>query len=126
MTPQRKNLPEPKHPFAQWGAGAAVSIWALGVQSFSSPMSQIGAVLSPGVGYILGQTLDIVIYRVSKSNSKRRYRQELSENSKKLDDLAKERREAIKYGADPQIIASIEAVIVTARNTRVEMMKRET
>ena len=100
--PANENLPEPAHPFARWCAGAAVGLWALGVQSFSDPWNKIGAILSPGIGYLVGQTLDFVINHASRANFKRRHERDLLDNKKTLDDLFKERQDAISFGADSE------------------------
>ena len=106
-----ENLPEPSHPFARWFAGAAVSSWALGATYFSDPWNRWVAILSPGVGYLFGHTLDLIIYRVSEGSLKRKIRRDLLENKKTLDRLRKERYDAIEVGADDQIVKSIDSTI---------------
>jgi hypothetical protein len=60
-TRNNSSLPEPSHPFARWFGGAAVGIWALGVQYLPEPWNKVGANLSPGVGYGAGQGLEFVL-----------------------------------------------------------------
>jgi hypothetical protein len=116
MTKQpRSNLPEPGHPFARWGAGAAISCWALIVQDFSSPLNKLGAIVSPGVGYIFGLALDSIIFHVSEANSKRKKRRHLLETKKRMDDLYKERQNYIQDGASLEIIESVDCAIETCR-----------
>jgi hypothetical protein len=120
-----EHLPEPSHPFARWGAGAAISLWALGVQNFSDPWNKLGAILSPGFGYLFGQVLDFAIYRISEHTTKAMQGRLLSDNKKQLDALYKERQEAIEFGADPQIIKSLDLAIVSFRQTRIEIIAAE-
>lgn len=118
----REELPEASHPFARWGAGVAVSLWALSVQSLSDPWSKIGAILSPGVGYVVGLVLDLVVSRISQRTLRKNQQRELSENKRKIDDLYRERQYAIEFGAVPEIIASIDSAIFQFQLTRVDMI----
>jgi hypothetical protein len=114
-----KELPEPGHPFARWCAGAIVSLWALGAQYFPDPWNKLGAILSPGAGYIFGQALDFIIIRVSNTNFRRTQQRNLLENKKSEDDLYKERQNALRYGADSKIIAEIDAAIFSLQRNRI-------
>jgi hypothetical protein len=116
------NLPEPRHPFARWCAGATVGIWALSVQSFSDPWNKLGAILSPGVGYIIGLALDFVISRVSEGNSKRQQKRDLLEIKSRIENLYKERQEAVDFGADSETLKLIDSSIIEFRRTRIDMM----
>jgi hypothetical protein len=111
------HLPEPSHPFARWCAGAAISLWALGVQSFSDPWNKLLAILSPGFGYIIGHALDVMISRVSEYNSKRDEARSLLENKAKIDNLRKEREDAIQLGANQDIIEEIDLVILSLQRS---------
>jgi hypothetical protein len=113
------HLPEPSHPFARWCAGAAISCWALGVQNFSDPWNKLGAILSPGVGYIFGYTLDSIIFYVSEANSTRK-RQKLK---KKMDDLCKQRQDYNRVGANREIIEVISVEIEQCHRTLLEVIR---
>jgi hypothetical protein len=119
-----ENLPEPSHPFAKWTAGAAVSFWALGVQYFTSPWNQWGAILSPGVGYIFGHTLDKIIYRISEGSLKRKTERELLENQKSIDRLSKELQDQIAAGGDAQMIESYKVIIDEFYQKRIKIHKK--
>jgi hypothetical protein len=120
--PAKENLPEPAHPFARWCAGAAIGLWALGVQSLSDPWNKIGAIVSPGVGYLLGQTLDYIIYHASRVNFRLRHEKALLNNKKTIDNLYKERQDAIAVGAGSEIVQSIDAMLVYYQKARIEMI----
>jgi hypothetical protein len=121
----RGTLPEPKHPFARWGAGAAISIWALGVQYFSVPFDKLGAIISPGIGYVLGQSLDLIIFRLAKRNSEKDVQRQLQKNKRKIDDLYKEKQELISVGADPGTIKAVDALIIEYLQIRVQIFAKE-
>jgi len=122
LRPTNENLPEPAHPFARWCGGAAVGLWALGVQSFSDPWNKIGAILSPGFGYLVGLTLDQIIYHASRVNFRRSHERALLDNKKTIDDLFKERQDAIAFGADSEIVQSIDTMIVFYKKARIEII----
>ena len=82
-------LPEPSHAFARWFGRAAVGVWALVVQSFGDPLNKVGAVLSPGVGYLLGHALQAGIDFCANISSTRRQRIDSENATKKIDDLTK-------------------------------------
>jgi hypothetical protein len=119
-----ENLPEPNDPFARWFAGIAVGFWALGVQDFPTPWNKWAAILSPGVGYVLGHALDLIIHRIKENNLKRTIRRDLLENTKTLDDLRKDRQRVIEVGADDQIIKSIDTTIFEFEQTRLKIIER--
>jgi hypothetical protein len=118
----KEGLPEPSHPFARWGAGVAIALWAMGVQDLAGPWNKVGAILTPGVGYVIGLMLEVVVYKVSETNQKRMRRHDLSENKKRIDDLYRERQYAIQFGADPEIVASIDSTIVRFQKTRIALI----
>jgi hypothetical protein len=74
-----ERLPEPKNAFARWGGGAAVGFWAVGVQTLPDPWDKLGAVLSPGIGYIVGVVLDSIYNRISENSRKHTRLRDLSE-----------------------------------------------
>jgi hypothetical protein len=117
-------LPEANHPFARWCSGIAIASWALGVQSFQPPWNQLGAILSPGVGYIVGLSLDVVITRLSEKTSKRKQKRDLLELTKKIDDLFKERKGAIDMGADSDsdIVKLIDSSIEECRRNKIDIL----
>ena|ERR1700730_267334 len=118
----RESLPEPRHPFARWGAGLSVSFWALGVQSFPEPWNKFGALVSAGLGYVVGQALDHTMIYFSKRSLKREQQNTVNENKDRIDRLINERQEAVAYGADPDFIASINAAILNIQKTNVELI----
>lgn len=116
------SLPEPRHPFARWFGSAAVGIWALVVQSFADPWDKLGAILSPGVGYIIGQALQASISYVSNVSSNRTQRIDLEKATKKLDELRKERNAAQENGANSKILFVIDEAITVAHQEKVELI----
>jgi hypothetical protein len=118
----RESLPEPRHPFARWGAGLSVSFWALGVQSFPEPWNKFGALVSAGLGYVVGQALDHTLIYFSKRRVKREQQNTVNENKDRIDRLINERQEVVAYGADPDLIASIDATILHIRKINVDLI----
>jgi hypothetical protein len=111
------NLPDPSHPFAKWGAGVAISCWALGVQNFSDPWNKLGALISPGIGYIIGLLLDWLVSLASETGKQRRF----SKAQKRMDDLFKQRQDYIGVGANPTMISIIDMEIERCRLSIVEL-----
>ena len=66
-SPGHSGLPEPSDPFSRWFGGACVAAWAVGVQSFPDPLNKLLAILSPGVGYLAGHTMNQAV----KANDRR-------------------------------------------------------
>jgi hypothetical protein len=129
----RESLPEPSHPFSRWGAGLAVSCWALGVQSFPEPWNKVGALVSAGLGYVVGQALDYIItylsdrrlkkqQQKSEFENKDRIYKQISENKTKIDILIKERQDALTFGADGEFIASINTNILQLQKINVKLI----
>jgi hypothetical protein len=116
------NLPEPRHPFARWGAVTVVACWALYVQTFSDPFNKYCALLSPGVGYLFGQTLDFILNYIAKVTSKRDQRNKISENDLRIDMLYKQREAVIKYGGDSQLLISIDSAILSFQQSNIELV----
>lgn len=54
-------LPEPSDPFCRWFGGACAALWAVGVQSFPDPWSKLAAILTPGLGYLAGHGLFLML-----------------------------------------------------------------
>jgi hypothetical protein len=117
-------LPEPKHPFARWCAGAAISLWALVVQDFSSPLNKVGAILSPAVGYLLGHALDRIIYHASQLNNRRTHNRALKENKATLDRIYFERQQAIELGTDLEIIKLYDSVLSKTQKDRILLIEK--
>jgi hypothetical protein len=113
-----ESLPEPGHPFARWCAVAAISCWSLGVQNFSDPWNKLGAILSPGIGYLFGHILDLIIFHLSEATSARKQQK----FKKKMDDLCKQRQDYIQFGANPRIISVIDVEIEQCQRIIVEMI----
>jgi hypothetical protein len=118
-----EKLPEPHHPFARWGAGAVVSLWAVGVQSLSDPWNKFGAILSPGLGYSAGLLLDLIFYHVSERSYENERQRLLSRNKRKLDTLYKERQDAISYGSDQKMISMIDAAIFQIQESNISVIR---
>jgi hypothetical protein len=114
-------LPEPSHAFARWSGRAAVGIWALAVQSFEDPLNKLGAILSPGVGYILGHALQAAIDFCANMSSTRRQRIDLDRITEKIDALNKERDEARANGANNTVISLYEERITAAYEERINI-----
>jgi len=89
---QTDGLPQAKHPFARWCAAIAISFWALGVQELSTPLSKFGALLSPGVGYLLGLSIDWIIVRASARREKREQEEAAAEKKREQEEAAVEKR----------------------------------
>jgi hypothetical protein len=117
-------LPAPSHAFARWAAGISVGFWAVGVQSLHDPWNKLAALLSPGLGYAVGQSLDLIIYRVSLHTAKSEDRKSIKENKMKIDELYIQRQDAITYGADRKLIESIDAMILQIQQTNVVIVAK--
>lgn len=65
-------LPEPAQPFPRWFGGAAAAIWAVGVQSAGGPWDKLLAILTPGIGYLAGHALAMIVARTLRWLSDRR------------------------------------------------------
>jgi hypothetical protein len=115
-------LPEPKHPFARWFGGATIGIWALVVQSFVDPWNKIGAILSPGVGYILGHLLQAGINYCANMSSKRKRRADLANATHKIDDLYTQRNLARDNGAISDVLLLIDQAITAAEQEKLKII----
>jgi hypothetical protein len=118
------SLPEPSHPFARWGGAAAISLGAMGVQSFPAHWDKAGAFLLPGLGYVVGKVLDHIINYVRADNLRKAQLRSVSANKEKIDNLYKQREDATRYGANPKIILAIDAAIVQIQQTNVDIMRK--
>jgi hypothetical protein len=110
------------HEFARWGAGASISFWAFGAQMLHDPWNKFAAILSPGIGYSVGKLLDLLIHNVSEQQLKKERQKSLSDNNITLDQLYIQRNDAITFGADPKIIASIDAVILEIQQRNISIV----
>jgi hypothetical protein len=106
-----EQLPQPDHPFARWGVAAAVAVWALSAQSLMDPWNKIAAILSPGIGYLVGQVLDAIFIRVSEINLKKSNDRKTIDITQRMQILINERNQAVSVGADPEIIIRIDTAI---------------
>ncbi len=52
-------LPEPNHPFSRWFGGACAALWAVGVRALPDTWNKLLAILTPGIGYVTGNGLDL-------------------------------------------------------------------
>jgi hypothetical protein len=116
-------LPEPSHPFARWSGGAAaVGVWALIVQSFPEPLNKVGAILTPGVGYIVGNALQVTIDFFLNKSLKKWHAQDLVDDTKKIDNLNQELLFAKENGANSEVISLIEVSITAAHREKIMLV----
>jgi hypothetical protein len=90
-------LPEARHPFARWAAGLSVSCWALAVQSFPEPWNKIGALVSVGAGYVVGQGLDYVAAELSARRAKKKALRLDAERKGNVERVIAENQQKIDY-----------------------------
>lgn len=109
-----KDLPEPSHPFARWFGGAVVGIWALGVQSLPDPWNKVGAILSPGVGYIFGHGVEICVYWFRDKSDR-------IANKRNIDNLYQQLNDARSNGANIEIIQFLQELILVAHRGAIKI-----
>jgi hypothetical protein len=75
------------------------------------PWNKIAAILSPGIGYLVGQVLDAIFIRVSEINLKKSNDRKTIDITQRMQILINERNQAVSVGADPEIIIRIDTAI---------------
>ena len=115
-------LPDPTHPFARWAGVTVVGLWAVGAQSFPEPLSKLVALLSPGIGYMVGHGLDRFIRWLDARSSHKERQRKLTAIDLAVDRLNREKVEALNTGAAASVIEFIDNLLAEAIRTRVKIV----
>jgi hypothetical protein len=115
-------LPEPTNAFARWFGRATIGAAALGVQSLPTPWSQLGAILSPGIGYIVGYALQSILEFTGKRISSRERRLQLQGISDTIINLQFELEDARRRGATGEVILHIEKTIDSVQMNKIKIL----
>jgi hypothetical protein len=115
-------LPDPTHPFARWMGVTVVGLWAVGAQSLPEPISKLIAMLSPGIGYLVGHAIDRFIKWTSARSAEKVQQKELESIEHKINQLRKEKDVALSNGADQSLVDFLDTTINTATRRRIEIL----
>jgi hypothetical protein len=94
-----------------------VGLWAVGAQSFPEPFNKLIAVLSPGIGYLVGHALDGIIEGLDKRSSVKAREKDLSDIDAAISRLTNEKNNSDRA----EVIEIIDKVLMEARKKRVEI-----
>jgi hypothetical protein len=103
------SLPQPKHPFAKWGAVVSVGLWALIAQNFPEPWNKIGALISPGVGYGVGYLLDLIAQKLTI----RRLEYTLKDFTEQRKKILNSQDQRSQYGENNTMISEYDLAILS-------------
>jgi hypothetical protein len=112
-------LPDPAHPFARWAGVTVVGLWAVGAQSLSEPFNKLVALLSPGIGYLVGHSLDRFIQWLDLRSNEKALRRQLDAIDARIAHLNKQKKDALTVGANQSIIELVDTTIEDAIKARV-------
>jgi len=91
-------------------------------QIFPDPWSKIAAFLSPGMGYIVGQGLEVGLQWANIKSGKRKKKADLAQLEETIKLLQNERESAVRSGSKEAMVKVIDDAISVAQQKKIEVI----